>query len=113
MLLFNHFYLLVILYKVFEVSIVIVDDFHLISSLVQSINIGSKLLLQGLDVCGAITEILHRNSIADRIDNCRISLEFLDGSFVEGSPMEVEDDHDQQSNNIGKGHYHPGLPIAF
>lgn len=95
MLFFNQFYLLIIIYKVFEIPIVIVYDFHFISSLVQSINISSELSLQSFDIRCIIREILHRNSIADRINNSMISLKFLNGSFVEGPPMEVKDDHDQ------------------
>jgi hypothetical protein len=95
MLLFHHFYLLIIIYKVFKISIVIINNFHLISSFVQSINVGPQLLLQSLNISGIITKILHRYSIANRIDDSMISLEFLNGALMEGSPMEIENDHDQ------------------
>ena len=94
-LFFNHFYLLVVFNKVLKISIVIIHDFHLISSFVQSINVGPKLLFQSFNISSIITEIFNRNSIADWIDDSMVSLEFLNGSLVEGPPMQVEDDHDQ------------------
>jgi hypothetical protein len=51
MLFFNYFDLLIVVDKFAEVSIVVVDDFHLISPFVESINVSSKLLFQSFDIC--------------------------------------------------------------
>ncbi len=81
--LLNEFDLFVVVHEFIKVAIVVVDYFHLVGSFVESVNICSELLLEGLHVGALIKEVLNGEGIADRVDNLMILLQLLNGRLVE------------------------------
>lgn len=43
-------------------------------------------------------------SVADWVQKRAVSFQFIDGEFMEGFPVEVESDHDQERDGVGTGH---------
>lgn len=70
-------------------------------------------MFKSLFIGGWITEVLNGKSIADGVEDLMISFHFFNGSFMEGSPVKIEDDHNQKCDNIGDSNDKIGSLVAI
>ena len=112
MLLLNHLYLLIIIHELVKVALIVVNYLNFIGPFVLRIDIPFKLSLQVFIVVTLVPKIFNWDGVLWGVNNLQISFELLNGCIVEAAPVDVEDNHDYDSDYVWNGDHHIIAPAS-